>query len=284
MINHARTLLLNRSGRNQSLRELGEEYIPEDFQAASLPVWIRAYWEVLFGSSPENTYRNYVVGRLLRIIHATDYAGYLLYLDRRITYEPDVAGPFARVPYEFIWSRRAGGSANKGVIQSVDRLGDLVADEKTGVMKDSWNVDMDNGEATITNVRTHEQRVVDAFAGEHISKSLPLPNNGMRFTVRYDDVVRASWDVDFRVDVFLEPRMDLSEKIAALEQLRSHTFELFGRSASEPYLTFFGLWQQDVLPDKLTGLLLAMIYRMHDIWAAARSDVASTLSGHDNGD
>lgn len=271
MINHARTLLLNRSGGNQSLKELGEEYIPSNYVSLSLPMWLRVYWEILFGSSPENIYRNYIVDRLLRLIHATDYTGYLTYFDKRITYDPAAIGPFSNVPYEFTWTKRSSSVPSTGYIVSVDRLGDLIADEKTGIMRSSWNVDMENGIATVTNTRTNNRSVADVFSGNNISNRINLPDSSLGCVVRYNTVMRSEWDEDFRIDVMLEPKIDLSEKVIALEQQRVHTFELFGHNAVEPYLTFFGLWRQDILPDKLAGLVLAMIYRMNDIWIKAQN-------------
>jgi hypothetical protein len=62
------------------------------------------------------------------------------------------------------------------------------------------------------------------------------------------------------------PTKDLAVKVTELEGLRAHERTLFGTRSKEPYLTFYGLWQTSkVLPERVAGLVLALIYRLHGI-------------------
>jgi hypothetical protein len=274
MVNHSRTLLLNRSGGGQSLHALGEEYIPEPFRAVSLPVWLRAYWETLLGTAPDNTYRNFVIDRLLRVVHATDYGGYLLTEDCRITYDPMAAGPFADAAYQLSWTVATGLTH----LQSVDILGTLAADEKVGIMAVNYHLSWSSGVVTVTNLRTQNITERNVYESANLSKDIALPDTDMKLRMFFGSAVSSDWTGTMTLSTLARPVLDLSAKIATCDQLQGHAHTLFGREAVEPYLTLYGLWRQSQLPDRVAGLVLAMICRIHDIWRSALGARAATLS------
>ena len=88
MINHARTLLLNQSGRLYTPGMLGEEYTPPDFTPVQLPSYVITPNRILFGAAPDKVFLNFRAWELLSIIHETELAEFIYALDPRVTYWP----------------------------------------------------------------------------------------------------------------------------------------------------------------------------------------------------
>ena len=87
MFNHARTLLLNISGSNNpGSSYLGEELVPADYAAITLPSYIENVRRSLFGADPDRAMLNYRIRQLLTLIAGTDLQEYITDLDSRITY------------------------------------------------------------------------------------------------------------------------------------------------------------------------------------------------------
>lgn len=260
MINHARTLLMNRTGGGQSLAELGEEYIPVKFKAKTLPPWLNAYWRVLFGAAPENMYRNYVVDQLLRVVHSTDYANYLRYHDSRLTYDALQPSQFEKTEYGLSWVNNTAT-----YLTDVQKVGALVADETSGNMKNTWAVTFNNGYVTAENVRTRDTSSAYVYQDTKLSQAFTPPGTTtkVKFTFNAADV--ADWDGAIMLTTLARPTKDLSAKITACENLRANEANLFGSTRGEPYETFMGLWKQSQLPDRIAGLVLAMVWRMNEL-------------------
>lgn len=87
MVNHGRTLLLNRAVGAESILH---EFIPPEYQPVVLTPDLTAVKNVLFGDSPDIFTLDYRARQLLTILH-TNFGKYLLDLDSRITYLPFTA-------------------------------------------------------------------------------------------------------------------------------------------------------------------------------------------------
>ncbi len=102
MINHLRTLLLNRKAQGGDYAEpMGGEYIPPDYTPVPLSGGLQSVHKLLFGADPDWLYGNYRVQQYLAAIHATELAEYATALDSRITYDvrrPAFCDPTAYEP------------------------------------------------------------------------------------------------------------------------------------------------------------------------------------------
>jgi hypothetical protein len=74
VINHCRTLLLNRDGRGYVVGVPGEEYTPPEFRAVALPRALQRVWQCLFGTDPDRPYLHYRVRQYLALLPAGRHA------------------------------------------------------------------------------------------------------------------------------------------------------------------------------------------------------------------
>lgn len=260
MINHARTLLLNSKSATSNVFSAGDEFVPPDFVETRLPPWLVNYRRILFGADPDRLYVNYQVDRLLRVVHATEYAAYLTLFDERLTYDPLRPGALIELPFGLEWG------AAQNVVKAVSPLGNLVADEVRGRMQESWTIALVNATATVTHDRT--QHVWSEFVWDasrpQLSVPLTLPGVDFRVTLGTSTAVAADWDDVINLKATMRPQRDLSEIEARLRDLREYETYLFDIANVEPYTTFRNLWNEgSSLPERLSGFVLAMIYRMH---------------------
>jgi hypothetical protein len=83
MINHARSLLVNRHHDGR-----GAEYVPQEYRVRCLTQKpLGEIWDVLFGDA-DAAGRNYRARQLMTILHSTDLAQYVYDMDPRVTYWP----------------------------------------------------------------------------------------------------------------------------------------------------------------------------------------------------
>ena len=94
MINHARTLLLNKSANNYQPDTLGEEYVPAGYSALTAPDCVQTPYRIIFGTNPDKVFLNYRLHELLNLIHNTELNEFLYKFDSRVTYWPRLAKPF----------------------------------------------------------------------------------------------------------------------------------------------------------------------------------------------
>ena len=94
MINHARTLLLNKPRSRMHYSDYGYEYVPASFRPVSLPSTLGTLRQILFGANPDNYFLNFRVNELMSYIHATELAEYVYRLDPRVTYWPRSGRPY----------------------------------------------------------------------------------------------------------------------------------------------------------------------------------------------
>lgn len=88
MINHARTLLLNRPRSRTHYSDYGYEYIPPAFKPVMLPPVLQTLHRIIFGAAPDNYFMNFRANELMSYIHSTELAEYVYRLDPRVTYWP----------------------------------------------------------------------------------------------------------------------------------------------------------------------------------------------------
>lgn len=94
MINHARTLLLNKPRSRMHYSDYGYEYVPTDFRPVVLSSTLTNIRQLFFGANPDNYFLNFRVNELMSYIHTTELAEYVYKLDPRVTYWPAVGRPY----------------------------------------------------------------------------------------------------------------------------------------------------------------------------------------------
>lgn len=93
MINHARTLLLNKSNDTYLPGVIGEEYMPP-YSPVKLPSYLTTSRKILFGTDPDKVFLNFRLHELMNLIHQTELGEFVFALDNRITYDPLAANEF----------------------------------------------------------------------------------------------------------------------------------------------------------------------------------------------
>lgn len=137
MINHARTLLLNRTRSGTHYTDPGYEYIPQDYRPSRLPENLQAIRNVLFGSTPDSYFLNFRAHELLSYIHGTDLRSFIYDLDPRVTYWPSDAAPFFAPA-----SKRVTVTQTYGLPQRLSVAGSLRAIETRGRALNNYVVDL----------------------------------------------------------------------------------------------------------------------------------------------
>jgi len=274
VINHARTLLLNRPGGKQVLTELGEEYIPVKFVPQTLPNWLELYWKVLFGTKPDNAYKNYQVDRMLRMVHATDYGAYLFEHDKRITYDPTADNDFTSAEYGLSINDAPAVGASANYVVGVDRVGELVANEVVGHMSTTWDIvftDASN-HATVTNRQTGDTLVTLSAVtpGVALSNNIALPGTSMNIKLTFSWAGSPTYPHGAAIVQLAKPATDLTTLFDTVGSVGDSAHTLFNSMTAEPYQTFYNLWRQTKsFPDRVAGFVLAMVYQLNTLYVSA---------------
>ena len=88
MINHVRTLLLNRGPDGYSpAHDPGEEVVPP-YHPRQLQGTLATAHQFLFGLQPDRLFLNFRLAQIMGWLHASDLAEQVFVLDNRITYPP----------------------------------------------------------------------------------------------------------------------------------------------------------------------------------------------------
>lgn len=253
MINHARTLLLNRDGADRPLPDFFlEELVEASFSAVSLPQFLRSVHTVLIGNS-DNALANYRLRQYMKILHSTEFAEYVTALDPRVTYvnEKDMlATPFG--PSYAALNGSPVALYFAGAVDSAQRLAH------------DWVVEvMDNVTVRSTYLQEPKEASVVVGSSSGLTDLIPMVGQpGFKIRLGSDTPlpVGAKWDVRF----FTQPREDVANTFARLERLSETTLAaLFPRR--DPFNVFRELWKKHfMLQYKMSGLLLAYVYHAEE--------------------
>ena len=261
MINAARTLLLNIApGDNGYLLGPGEEFIPPEFAPVTrIPTYLQGLRQSLFGQNPDRLYSNYRGQQYLALIAATELQSFVTDLDPRITYDVDDLLLF----YPDIFSTVASPS-------DIEIIGTAPTSAETGVSRKRWRITvLDSSQVSIEKLGEASSSTERAYtvATDGLTDIIPIQGS---MSVRLPPEIGRAWTI---TNTF-RPARSLGEVADAIERSSSqHLNSLFGvgtpAGSSEPYQTFKNLWEQHPeLPHRLGGLLLAVIYRMHELHSA----------------
>lgn len=252
MINHFRTLLLNRDGP-RLIPDPGEEYVPP-YRAVALSTALYSVRTRIFGADPDRSMLNYRLRQLLPIVHATPLEEYVLALDSRITYALDADDLVSPALYAPVVSKLSGTDADTLTI-----LGLPTPPDATGKMDHSFRIEpTGSGTVRVTVEQPGTRSSIIPFTPGDL---IPLPDVGYSFRLNTDNA-GASWVVDTRN----RPDAGPGEIVAGIDTAGEPVIlSLFGAAPVEPYLTFLALWhEQDETPLRLTAALVALVYRTEE--------------------
>ena len=255
MINHARTLLLNRDGATRpDLSFFGEEVVPTSFSALSLPQGLLTVRDMLFGGHPDNAGINYMLWHYMRLLHSTEFVSYVTALDRRFTYLHNES--LLDVAYG------ATSTPDDGALQFV---GDPELGGISGKLETAWLVDRVNDSTfTITNLQSGRAATHTPTITNSATDLMPMTDYaGLQLRVYTAEATVAQWTAAYLARPGIA--MDPISRAAQLSSLGASAFlELFPRR--EPFNLFRELWERhSLLPYKLSGVLLALIYRTEEV-------------------
>jgi len=257
VINHARTLLMNVNGSTRPAATfLLEEYIPSDFEAQELNSYLQDVHNVLFGSNPDNAFRNFRAWQCMRVLHSTEFAQYVTDLDPRITYLNDRS---------IVDASQAASiePLNALAVGDVFEVGEVETSPSMSQMFPSWQLEVLAAlYVRTTNEKSGRRLDTTVTITDGLTSVIPMAgqvNYGVRIQASVMLPVGAKW----RITAPAFPDADLAQLAADLETVESSLNQLFG--VVEPYKTFKELWNKHALLSyRLSGALLAFIYRAEE--------------------
>ena len=257
MINHARTLLLNRDGNKRPGSSFFlEEYVPTAYKPVKLTGALQSVRAILFGSNPDDAFMNYRLHQFMKILHSNEYVEYVTALDSRISYLP------GRSVVDERWSATTAPMSAGGYDSTLDLLGDFKAAESECRLDYICEVSIPStGVVDVVNKTTGAKLETTYTITEGLSNEIPLQGvPAASFKLHGNPTVTASWLVNIRK----EANADLANLPAKLQKSTVLWTTLF--TGDEPYATFRKLWENHAYLDyRLSGVLLALIYRTEAI-------------------
>jgi hypothetical protein len=260
MINHGRTLLLNRDGANRPDPEFFlEEYVPTDYKAVDLTSSLYAVHKSVFGEGADDAYANLRAWQSMRAIHSTEFVSLIYELDPRVTYINsrslvDAERPYEAVPANNIASGYEAFLAGEPQVSLANPRIDY-----------NWEVEAISP-FTVRVTDMHARKVSEQTTLFVDSLSSPIVMTGQQsVNVRIRSSSTLPVGGVWRVTLQARPT-DFSDVIAALSALSDEvTLALFG-SGEEPYATFRELWDKhNYFHYRVSGILLALIYRTEEL-------------------
>ncbi|HSN70705.1 MAG TPA: hypothetical protein VLT59_04315 [Steroidobacteraceae bacterium] len=255
MINHARTLLLNRNGATRPPADFfGEEVVPKSYAAVQLPSQLMTIRRALFGGDPDDAGLNYMVWQYMRVLHSTEFVEYVLALGTRITYLHD------RSLLDYPYGATVVNNPNALQFVGTPDLGGT-----SGRLMTSWTIErLAPAVFSIKNLYTGKQLTQNPGYAGGVTDFMPMTGH-QDFKVRVFDAYAAAsqWTVEYLAKPNIE--MDITSRAAQLNNIGAEAdAALFPNT--EPYKTFRQLWEQHIhLPYKLSGALLSLIYQTEEL-------------------
>lgn len=254
MPNQARTLLLNTNGNEQPSADFfAQEYVPPYFRTVLLPSGLLNVRRALFGGAPDQAGMNYSIWQYMRILHSTEYAEWVTALDPRITY----------LSKQSMLDTAFGPSVDRNAdalqFTGLPGLGDA-----SGKLQESWTIEQVSAAIyRIMNMSTRRTETHTVSIEDGYTEFMPMTGYAdFKVRVQTHLVTVPSWIVQYLAAPL--SGMDTVNRAAQAANIGAEAYaELF--PAREPYKLFKALWEKHILfPYKMTGYLLALIYRTEE--------------------
>jgi hypothetical protein len=258
MVNHVRTLLLNRPA--SAVTPMGE-YVPPSFRTVALPSYLQQARGLLFGPRPDATMLDYRLRQYMALLHSTELVEFVTAPDPRITYTP---GDRTMADFSFAPAVLPVGHDNLLYI-----VGDppIATD---GGMVYSWQVKVLLAGRPAPVAAVTQRSPVQGYVEHAISYTETLSNefplDGSPLLARFGStgiVDGTTWIV-----TCLAPPAEDPGQVAATFRAVGGTIlgQLFGGAIAEPYITGYSLWDSvQPLPYRLGAVLLAVATRTDEI-------------------
>lgn len=259
MINHIRTLLMNTPGNEAADAAFpGEEIVDPNYMPIVVPNDLQTIRNVLFDINPDRAMLNYRLRQYLTIIHTTEFDSYLTALDPRITYWP--------VNDSTMFHASSFGPTAVQVntpLKTLSFLNTFPPLKNASTLLQKWKLTVTDGSnLTIDNLTAPVKTTIVPYTlSSGVSNVIQLPNSPI--SIRFENGVGSIWFIQ----MLYRPLFELLDIITSLMKLDVvSNLSLFNGGSVEPYKTFANLWSNnEELLYRITGIILALAYRMHDI-------------------
>lgn len=257
MINHSRTLLINR-GRDGSPPDFpGEEFIDPDYIRRKLPPHLLRLHQLLFGQTPDRLFLNYRARQLLLVLHSTELGEFVLRRDPRVTYLPFLSTDLFDAVFDANIRQFAGPD------RAFYMTGEYTADEGRGLSQQRYRLDvLADNTLKITRQRPTQQitEITYSLVG---GLSLPITLPGSSLSVRFPaPAVGTAW----QIDVAGRPASDIGQLLARIETSLGDggVLQIFPPPYVEPIRTFKRVWEEhNSFLYRISALLLAAIEQIN---------------------
>lgn len=262
MVNHLRTLLLNRAPVTRTYPSYYlEEYEPADFRPVTLPHGYQAARRILFGSDRERSLENYRARQYLAVLFGCELREFVTSWDQRLTCgvddtdfpQPSVSWQTYKTDYP---------------LTAWNLLGDyaLADDER---LERTWRVEFLDGTQVALSTPSTQQTTTASYAwesgtvGQRVSAPVALPGSTLSFSAQEGPAFPDNLGPAAQVTVVSRPRAELPTILEQLTALSEETLaDIFAthqsRGTTEPLPTFRNCFYEHPNPLlRLGGFLLA---------------------------
>lgn len=247
MINHVRTLLMNRLSGRFHLKDPGEEYIELAYAPRVLPTALQTFFTAIFGTIPDRIGVNYRMRQIMQLLHASELQQDVTSTDSRITYLP-----FDDTFFDDVFKQQF---AFNGTPQRCVIVGTHTPSAALGRLQYAWDLVVNN-DASVTVTAVNDP--IPAAVVTDRTHGIPLPGTALQAYL-YD----APNGTRVRVTSTGKPVDDIMTVILRAIRVSGPavTELIFPPIAAEPVLTWNKIWRDH--PDTVNqcaALLLAIAH------------------------
>lgn len=273
MINHFRTLLLNRASNDFSYPAYyAEEFVDPDYQPLPLPEPYGSIRRILFGENADRLYENYRAREYVSIVGSSRLREVLTAFDSRLTHTAEQVSPL--VPC-YAWQVAQGycETMQWRLLGDYSRTHDPILDRK-------WRIKLLSNSALTIRTATGEDQTLDYEweaglpLGRRVIKPIELPGSDLHFLFHESDIFPEGYGPTVWLTVISRPLktcLDVLDDLNSVAQdnetlLRDLFGESSGRNREEPWQTFYNCFYSH--PSRilqLAGVLSAYVYGLESL-------------------
>ncbi len=260
MINHIRTLLINRDGRRSPGIDFpGEEFVPPEYRVKTLSTPLLQTYRLWFGADPDSFMLNYRSRQLLTLVHASPLKDHVTAQDPRVTYWPFRDRQLGQSQtYRPVVTSLVGGETAAVVGEAGQDV------DVTGRCFNEWQVEVLSSSTVRVMRRSPPQSsiIYDYTVTESLSSQVPLTGSNYRLMLSNPATAQV-----YLVRTYARPAREMGTILATLSAFPEETRRaIFGRETTEPFLTYRQLWNSHFeLPMRLGAYVLAYCRRVEEL-------------------
>jgi len=255
MINHVRTLLLNKHAKDQDGSPWAE-FVPDTFRPRQESTAVKVVRGLLFGATPDAAMLNYRLLQVMPLLHLAGVVEHTLAVDSRVTYTPL---PTADL-HDDLYTPRA--TLFSPTITDIALVGTAQADTTRGIIAHNWHVAV-TGEDTVRVTRLTAPRTsIDVTYTLENGRSSRIPLPGSNVALTFVAEIGDTW----MLELVAKPNDNLYAVVQGIRERLTEPYQLalFGANPTEPAKTWRNLWLgHPYWQYQLAGLLLAVADNLH---------------------